>query len=93
MRLATLENNSLAAVTKNGIVKLSKAGFSGSMLDLIKAGENKWEEINTALQTAEGNLDPKDLKFAAPLSNPPKIVAIGLNYTDHANESKLKLPN
>src|SRR5580692_8876310 len=32
------------------------------------------------------------VRLHAPLSNPPRIFAIGLNYRDHAIESKLAIP-
>lgn len=34
-----------------------------------------------------------DLTLAAPIDDPGKIVAIGLNYTDHATESKVAVPD
>jgi len=33
-----------------------------------------------------------EVRLHAPLSNPPRIFAIGLNYRDHATESKMALP-
>lgn len=33
-----------------------------------------------------------EVKLHAPLANPPRIFAIGLNYRDHAAESKMDLP-
>ena len=33
-----------------------------------------------------------DVRLHAPLSNPPRIFAIGLNYRDHAKEAKMALP-
>jgi len=33
-----------------------------------------------------------DVRLHAPLTNPPRIFAIGLNYRDHARESKMELP-
>jgi len=33
-----------------------------------------------------------DVRLHAPLANPPRIFAIGLNYRDHARESKMELP-
>ncbi|MFZ1941856.1 MAG: fumarylacetoacetate hydrolase family protein [Terracidiphilus sp.] len=32
------------------------------------------------------------VRLHAPLTNPPRIFAIGLNYRDHARESKMELP-
>lgn len=34
-----------------------------------------------------------DLTLAAPIDDPGKIVAIGLNYADHATESKAAVPD
>ena len=34
-----------------------------------------------------------DVRLLAPLSNPPRIFAIGLNYRDHATETKMALPS
>jgi len=34
-----------------------------------------------------------DVRLHAPLINPPRIFAIGLNYRDHAAESKMALPS
>jgi len=92
MRLATLKNNTLAAITKKGVIPLSRIGFSGSMLEFILFGKSKWDEISLlAAAEKEGILLPND-GIAAPLSNPSKIVAIGVNYINHANETKLELP-
>jgi 2-keto-4-pentenoate hydratase/2-oxohepta-3-ene-1,7-dioic acid hydratase in catechol pathway len=33
-----------------------------------------------------------DVKLHAPLANPPRVFAIGLNYKDHAKESGMELP-
>ena len=33
-----------------------------------------------------------DVRLHAPLANPPRIFAIGLNYRDHAKEAKMELP-
>jgi len=34
-----------------------------------------------------------DVRLLAPISNPPRIFAIGLNYRDHATESRMALPS
>jgi acylpyruvate hydrolase len=34
-----------------------------------------------------------EVKLLAPILNPPKIVCLGLNYRDHAEESGQKIPN
>ncbi len=92
MRLATLKDNSLAGVTENGLIKLSTLGYSGTIMDLIKAGEKIWNEIKQLLENTKEGSEFKLSDLAAPVSNPHKIVAIGLNYIDHASESKMELP-
>jgi 2-keto-4-pentenoate hydratase/2-oxohepta-3-ene-1,7-dioic acid hydratase in catechol pathway len=34
-----------------------------------------------------------EVRLHAPLANPPRVFAIGLNYRDHAEESKMALPS
>jgi 2-keto-4-pentenoate hydratase/2-oxohepta-3-ene-1,7-dioic acid hydratase in catechol pathway len=34
-----------------------------------------------------------DIRLLAPISSPPRIFAIGLNYRDHAAEAKMELPS
>ena len=34
----------------------------------------------------------RDIRLGPPVSNPSKIICIGLNYSDHATESKMQLP-
>lgn len=47
----------------------------------------------TALDTGLPVLDgARDLRVGAPIARPGKVVCIGLNYRDHAEESNLPLP-
>jgi 2-keto-4-pentenoate hydratase/2-oxohepta-3-ene-1,7-dioic acid hydratase in catechol pathway len=53
--------------------------------------------IAKARAAAESGLLPKltnaaQLRIGAPIANPTKIVCIGLNYRDHAEETNAKLP-
>jgi 2-keto-4-pentenoate hydratase/2-oxohepta-3-ene-1,7-dioic acid hydratase in catechol pathway len=77
----------------NQIVGLKRAGFE-SVLDIIRGGE-------AALAAAArwAGSAPRGEVFAAgsvrllaPIPRPPKIICIGLNYRDHAEESKLPIP-
>ena len=38
-------------------------------------------------------IDPSGLRVGAPIARPPKIVCIGLNYRDHAEETGAPLPS
>lgn len=92
MRFAALKDNSLVLISKSGITELDNLGFKGMMLDLILAGSNELKRIESeASKITKGDkLNPESL--AAPITNPSKIVAVGLNYSDHANETKMEVP-
>ncbi|MFP5207881.1 MAG: fumarylacetoacetate hydrolase family protein [Acidobacteriota bacterium] len=65
------------------VVDLNKAGYADA-LAAITAG---------LTVPPDGPTFPlAQVKLHAPIANPPRIFAIGLNYRDHAIESKMELP-
>lgn len=70
----------------NLVVDLSLAELPDA-LAAIAAGVNKIEKLS-----AYPGYKLSGIRLLAPLSNPPRIFAIGLNYRDHAAESKMALP-
>jgi 2-keto-4-pentenoate hydratase/2-oxohepta-3-ene-1,7-dioic acid hydratase in catechol pathway len=68
------------------VVDLGAAGY-GDTLAVIAAGITSAEPGNTfpAFPIA-------DVRLHAPLLNPPRVFAIGLNYRDHAIESGMAIP-
>ncbi len=68
------------------VVDLGAAGY-GDTLAVIAAGITEPEPGNTfpAFPIAE-------VRLHAPLLNPPRVFAIGLNYRDHAIESGMAIP-
>ncbi len=78
MKLGTLKNGEVVELRGDGAHALNM----GSMLELITQG-------NGAYAHGEARtVSPAEL--AAPLRNPSKIIAIGLNYVDHVSETKLE---
>ncbi len=65
------------------VLDLTPNGFK-STLEVISSG------TGSTLTTSRLSLD--DVRLHAPLSNPPRIFAIGLNYRDHAKESGMEIP-
>lgn len=61
---------------------------------LLEGGETALEQARAALEAApaEALYSPEQVKLKAPLLNPEKIVCLGLNYADHATESRMQLP-
>lgn len=75
------------------VIGLKGAGFS-SLLAVIQGGfpalqrVAKWADKPPAEEVA-----PREkVKLLAPLPHPPKIICVGLNYRDHAIESKMEIP-
>ena len=70
------------------VVGLGAAGYS-SALDLIE----RWDASQVSSAVASGISYPLDsVQRLAPIPRPPKVICVGLNYRDHAIESKMELP-
>ena len=83
------------------IVNLQEAGIeAGVGLPKTTAellGTWRWEEkVDLAVEYAEatgtGVYDPADLDRHAPVTGPEKVVCVGLNYRDHAEEGGNEIP-
>lgn len=68
------------------VVDLTKAGFADAAA-VVAAGFNSVPESSTYTSHKLS-----EVRLRAPLSNPPRVFAIGLNYHDHAIEAKMALP-
>jgi 2-keto-4-pentenoate hydratase/2-oxohepta-3-ene-1,7-dioic acid hydratase in catechol pathway len=69
------------------VVDLSGLGFA----DAIAVAEAGFTAVTHPGPYPSHKLS--EVKLHAPLANPPRIFAIGLNYRDHAKEAKMTLPN
>ena len=72
----------LGIIEDNQLVPID---FNGMMIDFILSGAkpNRSSAAPIALEK---------IRFAPAVSNPSKIIALGLNYLDHAKESKGTIP-
>jgi 2-keto-4-pentenoate hydratase/2-oxohepta-3-ene-1,7-dioic acid hydratase in catechol pathway len=68
------------------VVDLTAAGFADTTA-VLSAGF-----ISVAKPAAYPAYKLSDVRLHAPIANPPRVFAIGLNYREHAIESKLALP-
>ena len=60
------------------------------MLSVIHGGD---EALSAAQSLVTDALIPLDMvQLLAPLPDPPRIFCVGLNYRDHAVESKMEIP-
>lgn len=91
MKLATYTAN---GQTRTGIVlgdEIIETGVDGTMIDLIR----DWDSLKPELEAkaaAGGGVPLSSVKLEAPVQRPGKIFAIGLNYADHIEESKMATP-
>ena len=97
MRFVTFEkeNRLEPGVLADGrVTGIRGAGFD-DVLSAIAGGADAMDRVRRWLHRAPPGdaFDPAATKLAAPIPRPPKIVCIGLNYRDHAAESKLPIPD
>jgi 2-keto-4-pentenoate hydratase/2-oxohepta-3-ene-1,7-dioic acid hydratase in catechol pathway len=64
-------------------VDYNEAFFAGGLRELEKWSQN---HVSSAPRV------PQSVRFGSPICRPSKIVCIGLNYRDHAAESKMDIP-
>lgn len=49
--------------------------------------------VSTEAERREATIPMKDVSLLAPLVSPPKIICLGLNYRDHAEEQGARIPD
>jgi 2-keto-4-pentenoate hydratase/2-oxohepta-3-ene-1,7-dioic acid hydratase in catechol pathway len=78
----------------NEIASLKPAGFD-DMLSVIAGGAVAMEKIHLYLQSVPWGdiMELEKTTLRAPIPRPPKIICVGLNYRDHAAESKMEIPS
>ena len=67
-----------------------ESGFPGTLPDLIARGADLLRTGRDLLRMHAIDLDA--VRILPPVSKPPKILCVGLNYDDHLEESGLKKP-
>lgn len=77
-----IENRTALGFIQEGT--LIPIGFTGKMEDFISHSPS-FEPVGNPISIEQ-------VHFAPPITSPSKIIAIGLNYLDHARESKGKIP-
>src|SRR3954447_17644263 len=95
MRYAHLQATDapLAAVVDGHVVPLAARLDGIATLDaLIAAGPEAWAAAEAAALEAEPGPALADVRLAAPVARPSKILCVGLNYHDHVEETGIALP-
>ena len=97
MKLATFEESGSARIgliAESGVIDLAKAdpALPQDMLALIR----EWPALESRVRTLDGtkpHFELAQVRLKAPVPHPQKILAIGLNYADHNEESGVPKPD
>lgn len=82
----------LGALMDGGLTPLNPLGLTG-MVSTIEQGAPALAMIADYLsRPGHETLPLGGVKLCAPILRPPKIICIGLNYRDHAEESNMAIP-
>ena len=88
----------LGALADNQVIDLaevSQGSLPADMRTFLELGQTAIGTAQSTLEQALGNeqMTPvEDVKVLAPILNPSKIIAVGLNYMDHCREQNVKPP-
>lgn len=97
MRLVSFQNNGQAGaglVRDDRVFPLQNVGFADAV-SFIASGETERQRVEGWLKGASSHdlIPLGSIRLTAPIPRPPKILCIGLNYRDHAKESKMEVPS
>ena len=76
------------------VIGIRGAGFD-SVASVIAGGAEALDRVQRWLHRPPGTELPDmgQIRLLAPIPKPPKIICIGLNYRDHAEEGKMAIPD
>lgn len=91
MKLVTYSNSGVprtGGLRDDGIVDLNKADQSipTEMVTLLQGGAEMLAKAEAAIQSGPVETSLANATLESPILQPPKILAVGLNYMDHFNE-------
>lgn len=88
----------LGIKTEKGIIDVENAAYANSMKapvtmeQVISGGERALKELKEILKKDDEPVDEKNIIYAPCITNPEKILCVGLNYKPHAEECEMKIP-
>ena len=98
MKLATFSASGngarrLGSVQDDELIDLTGApGVPGTMLELLAGGDSAMDAVRRAAKSGGAALPLDAVQLHAPITRPGKVLAIGLNYADHIEESGMAKP-
>jgi 2-keto-4-pentenoate hydratase/2-oxohepta-3-ene-1,7-dioic acid hydratase in catechol pathway len=96
LRFVTLKRETFSepGIVAEGVaVGLRGAGFH-DLISLVAGGSDAMDRVARWVNRHPGaDTEESAARFGAPIARPPKIICVGLNYRDHAQESGLAIPD
>ena len=97
MKLVTFTHEGrtrLGAVEADAVVDFAAhgRGLPDDMLTFLAQGEAAFNTAREVCASGTGRLALRDVSLEAPIRRPPKLLAVGLNYRDHAAEGGFDIP-
>ena len=97
MKLVTFthgDTTRIGAVVAEEVVDISAHGrdLPGDMLTFLAQGQAALDQARQACASGRGRMALADVRLEAPVQRPPKILAVGLNYRDHIEETGRPMP-
>lgn len=87
-RVSPSQAGRVGVVTGESVGDVSALGYS-TLLDFLEAGESALERVKgTTLERTP----LASVKLLAPIPKPRKLICVGLNYRDHAEETGSEIP-
>ncbi|MEM1112776.1 MAG: fumarylacetoacetate hydrolase family protein [Pseudomonadota bacterium] len=91
MRLLTFTHNGatrVGALRDDGVIDLNavNSDIPIDMVSLLQGGDAMMDLVGGAVESAAETLPLDAVKLESPVMNPPKILAVGLNFMAHWNE-------
>jgi 2-keto-4-pentenoate hydratase/2-oxohepta-3-ene-1,7-dioic acid hydratase in catechol pathway len=80
-----------AVLVDDKVVNIQPAGFP-DLLSVLQAGDAALNKVDAYVATQPPSVPMSSVKLCAPIPAPPKILCMGLNYRDHAEEARLEIP-
>ena len=74
------------------VVDLTTAGYADTAAVIAAGYTSVLNAERAAKKEVYAGYKLNEIRLHAPIANPPRVFAIGLNYHDHANEAKMALP-
>ena len=96
MRFVTFQNDGFVepgVLSEGRLLGLRRAGFE-DLIGVISGGAAAADRVARLIAQAPAAdwRNPAAFRLLAPIPRPPKIICIGLNYRDHAQEARMQIP-